>query len=69
MAGIYFGIISKLVDRRIDESLASARKERQFAPQGSAGYPFSSTLCFPSEERSGGVKNNLRRMEEHPRPS
>jgi hypothetical protein len=34
-------IISKLVDRIFYESLARARKERQIAPQASAGYCFS----------------------------
>jgi hypothetical protein len=44
MAGQAWGkmwIISKLVDRIFYESLAWARKERQIAPQASAGYCFS----------------------------
>jgi len=31
--------ISKLVDQTFNESLPRARKERQIAPQASAGYP------------------------------
>jgi hypothetical protein len=33
--------ISKLVDQIFNESLPRARKERQIAPQASAGYPLS----------------------------
>jgi len=39
-----FWFISKLVDQIFDESLPRARKERQIAPQASAGYP----LCLNS---------------------
>jgi hypothetical protein len=39
--GYFIRIISKLVDRIFYESLARARKERQIAPQASAGYFFS----------------------------
>jgi hypothetical protein len=34
-----FRIISNLVDQILDESLLRARKERQIAPQASAGVP------------------------------
>ena len=36
-----FWTISRLVDRIFYESLTRARKERQIAPQASAGYCFS----------------------------
>jgi hypothetical protein len=37
----YFWLISKLVGQIIDGRLPKARKERQIAPQASAGYPLS----------------------------
>jgi hypothetical protein len=46
-------IISKLVDRIFNESLSRSRKERQLAPQASAGYPLSinSLLAFHKAQR------------------
>jgi hypothetical protein len=46
-------IISKFVNQIFNESLARARKERQIAPQASAGYPLSlnSLLAFRKAER------------------
>jgi hypothetical protein len=41
MAFIQTRIISKLVDQISSEGLPRARKERQIAPQASAGYPLS----------------------------
>jgi len=38
---IEIGFISKFVDQNLRESLPRDRKERQVAPQASAGYPFS----------------------------
>ena len=39
--------ISKLVDQVFKESLARARKERQIAPQASAGYSLAIYLLLP----------------------
>jgi hypothetical protein len=46
-------IISQFVDQIFTESLARARKERQIAPQASAGYPLSrnSLLAFRKTQR------------------
>jgi hypothetical protein len=46
-------IISKLVDRIFYEGLTRARKERQIAPQASAGYPLpiNPLLAFRKAER------------------
>jgi hypothetical protein len=45
--------ISKLVDQIFNESLTRARKERQIAPQASAGYPpsINSLLAFRKAQR------------------
>jgi hypothetical protein len=45
--GPNFRFISKLVDHIPEESLARARKERQIAPQASAGYSFAINLLPP----------------------
>jgi len=42
---ILFWFISKLVDQIFNESLPRARKERQIAPQASAGDPLS-IICL-----------------------
>jgi hypothetical protein len=45
--------IPKLVDQIFNESLPRARKERQIAPQASAGYPLSINplLAFRKAQR------------------
>ena len=57
---ILIRIISRIVDRIFYESPARARKERQHAPQVSAGYCFPYLPCLPSAKRSGGEKRKLR---------
>ncbi len=56
-----------MVDRNYVKALTRARKERQIAPQASAGYGLDERLYRRSAKRSGGVKDILRRLDEHPR--
>jgi hypothetical protein len=51
-------IISKLADQIFNETLPGARKERQLAPQASAGYPLSinSRLAIRKVERGHDQK-------------
>jgi len=50
--GCYFWIISQLVDRIFNKNLARARKERQIAPQASAGFRvLSPLLAFRKAQR------------------
>jgi len=53
-----FRFISKLVGQIFDESLPRARKERQIAPQASAGYPLSmnSLLAIRKAQRGRDKK-------------
>jgi hypothetical protein len=53
-----FCFISKLVGQIFNESLPGARKERQIAPQASAGYPLSinSLLAIRKAERGRDKK-------------
>jgi len=53
-------IISKLVDQIFTESLVRDRKERQVAPQASAGYPLSinSLLAFRKAQRGWEKKTS-----------
>jgi len=53
-----FRFISKLVDQIFNENLPRARKERQIAPQASAGYPLSINplLAFRKPQRGRGNK-------------
>jgi len=54
----YFWIISKFVDHILHESFPRARKERQLAPQASAGYPLSliSLLVIRKAQRGRDTK-------------
>jgi hypothetical protein len=54
----YFGFISKLVGQIFYESLPRARKERQIAPQASAGYSLSinSLLAIRKAQRGRDQK-------------
>jgi hypothetical protein len=47
-------IISQFVDQIFCQSLTRARKERQIAPQASAGYCFPNCLRLTSSKHSGG---------------
>jgi hypothetical protein len=50
-------LISKLVDQIFGESLPRARKERQIAPQASAGYPLSINSPLPIRKAQQGRDN------------
>jgi hypothetical protein len=56
--GLYIGFISKLVDHIFNETLPRSRKERQIAPQASAGYPLSinSLLAIRKAQRGRDKK-------------
>jgi len=53
-----FWIISKLVGQIFNESLPRARKERQIAPQASAGYPLSKNSLLAIRKMERGRDKN-----------
>jgi hypothetical protein len=63
----YLWIISQFVDQIFCESLTRARKERQIAPQASAGYCFPNCPCLTSAKHSGGrEKKSSMRLQDTP---
>jgi hypothetical protein len=69
IGGTFYEFI-KLVDRIFYRGLTRARKERQIAPQASAGYPLpiNPLLAFRKAERGVGIESFDERAE-HPRLS
>jgi len=67
---LIFWIISKLLELIFYEGPTRARKERQLAPQASAGYPLSidPTACLP-QRGAGARKESFDEMTKHPRHS
>jgi hypothetical protein len=58
-------IISQFVDQIFCESLTRARKERQIAPQASAGYCFSNSPRVTSAKHRGGREKKFSMRPQH----
>jgi hypothetical protein len=68
ISSIIFWFISKLVGQIFDESLPGVRKERQIAPQASAGYPLSVNSLLAIRKAQRGRDKKASEESQNPLP-